>query len=128
MNFARSMIGPPFVKDLEIQNIIQLEYGLIVRFRRLETKKIFISKTMGRFVLSNSLFLLPRGQTPWHIYAQNYMTPFYRNIHTAARDLTRDQRIHSYELNENGFVIKLRANDRTKHIVQSKEQLMDLVK
>lgn len=116
------------LKQDELSEITRLDDGLLVGFRDLKMKKWFIAQTKGKRVRSYKLFRLPRDHTPWNVYVQNYMTPYFRKMFNRLKKMNRQGRVHSFNLGENGFEVKIEANDRTEHTVQSEKQLEDLIK
>lgn len=110
-----------------IEDVIQCQNGIIVKFHELESKELFMSQAIGASVRSNELILLNVGQESRKLYVQHHMTQYFYDIFVAAMELRRYHRLYSYRLRENGFSVKFTATG-TVHIVQSKQQLMDLVK
>lgn len=116
-----------YVTRASIENIIQSEDRLIVTFYQLKTKRIVLNQTSGLHAWINELIVLRNGQAPWKIYIQNHMSPFYYDIYKEAGKLRSLRLLYSYHLNENGFGVKVRENS-AQHIVQTKQQLLNLVK
>lgn len=111
----------------DIQNITQLDHGIIVTFYQLKTKARIMRESSGKFIQVNELIQLTPDQIPWEVCIKNHMTPYYLAIHKCAEKLQTVNLLHSFCLLKDGFLVKVTAKG-AKHIVQSKEQLMDLVK
>lgn len=115
------------IKLSDIEEIVQMTRGVLVKFHELEKKDMFMCQKGTPFVQAKDLLPLRRGERSWRIYIQNDMTSYYYDILRAAKDLRNRNILHSFHLVFEGFAVKLTAAG-AECIVQSKEELMDLVK
>lgn len=115
-----------FMTRASIESIVQCEYGLVARFHQMTAKKRIMSHRSELSIWISDLVPLHNDQTPRKVKIKNHMTPFYSAIHKAAAKFKRQVIVYSAKLDDTGFVIKMTANG-TEHIVQSKQQLIDLV-
>lgn len=109
-----------------IDDIVQLNDGIAIKFRHMSTKNQIINNSNGQYIWSSILFPTTKYRTAWKVYIRNHMTPYYHNIYNVAVDMKRRNYLYSYKFNEQGFVVKRSANC-CGQIIQTKQQLLDYV-
>ncbi|XP_031623902.1 uncharacterized protein LOC116341137 [Contarinia nasturtii] len=109
-----------------IEEIEQCKDGLIVKFFRMNTKKLAI-RTSG-YCWSNDLLGSSgtHSHTSRKVYIRNHMTPFYQSLYAVAAGLKRQKVLFSYKLGKNGLVVQRDPGCQEK-IVNSEKQLLEFV-
>lgn len=108
----------------DIQKIHQKQSGIVVTLHNLDKKKWIISQTVNRYIWCYDLFELGPKKEPWKIFLQNHMTSSLYKIWKCANRLTKENRLHSFELTDRGIVVKRTPSDNG-HVILCEKQLLD---
>lgn len=112
-----------------IEDIVQCKDGLIVKFYRMNTKKMVVSRTSGLFCWAEELFgaTWTRYHKSRKLYIRNHMTPFYNNLYAVASGLKRQNTLYSHKMSEHGLMVK-RMQHCKEQIIDSEKQLLEYVR
>lgn len=112
--------------DGDVKEILQCKNGLIVKLHRIELKDMILCRMNEKTVWSSNLVDLPKDKKPWKIQVYHQMTKFYSDIWLTATEYKENGAIHSFKLNDCGVVVR-RSKDDVEHVIQSKQQLDELI-
>lgn len=109
-----------------IQRVDQQLRGLAVELYRHDVKNMIMQQTHDNFVWSNQLVKLGEIKKPWKIRIRQNMTNFYTQLWLAAQSFFDQHRLYSFNLSENGLVVK-RTSTCTERVVLSEQQLLQYI-
>lgn len=115
------------IRANDVKQILMYEKnGMIVEFPEIQAKRNFMDRIREQPIWSDELCQLSANETKWPINARHHFTPFYRDIETLASKLKRENKIHAYWIDSDGFIVKRKASEQSRPIL-SVQQLQNYV-
>ncbi|XP_031623789.1 uncharacterized protein LOC116341072 [Contarinia nasturtii] len=117
--------------NITMEDVKQIEMhdqdGMVVEFFKLGAKNDFLNRSQKQTIWSNEVFKMSDNKKKWKIVVRHHLTPFYRNIDRFASKLKHENKIHSFWMDMNGFMVKCKPTERGRPIL-SIQQLRNYIK